>query len=451
MQSYVPLSQMPTWKNKQDGVVQRSVMLRVFALRSAEGDGPEAWRVLPGGLARIAAPDADIASMQRGGSSADVWVQTEAEVDRTTLLHKGSQSAHNVQRQRMVTSRAAENLYWLGRYTERSENTVRLVRLCLEALTGEDPASRSLWTWLQQLAQRHGLIPQGVPATALDDKTATPLSQSARRRVFERTLIAGLDTDTHTTSVGYNLRALQQAASSLRERLSPEHWSAIVRCVTQFGSDCAHLGEHQEFSAVQALQALDAASATLAAITGAQTDRMTRDDGWQLLSIGRHVERLNFLASALDLAVNVGALEPQPSDDALWGDNSSHYVALLSLFDSTITFQAQHQQSRDIEPLLALLVRDTDNPRSLAWVARTLRNRLSKLADTPMGEPDPLARLVPDVSHTPLHALCQRHANGQLQGLRDLLGQCMHAAWQVSDGITARYFSHTDHGDSVGA
>jgi uncharacterized circularly permuted ATP-grasp superfamily protein/uncharacterized alpha-E superfamily protein len=451
MQSYVPLSQMPTWKNKQDGVVQRSVMLRVFALRSAEGDGPEAWRVLPGGLARIAAPDADIASMQRGGSSADVWVKTEAEIDRTTLLNKGSSTAHSVQRHRMVTSRAAENLYWLGRYTERSENTVRLVRLCLEALTGEDPASRSLWNWLQQLAQRHGLIPQGVPATALDDKTATPLSQSARRRVFERTLIAGLDTDPHTTSVGYNLRALQQAASSLRERLSPEHWSAIVRCVTQFGTDCAHLGEHQEFSAVQALQALDAASATLAAITGAQTDRMTRDDGWQLLSIGRHVERLNFLASALDLAVNVGALEPQPSDDALWGDNSSHYVALLSLFDSTITFQAQHQQSRDIEPLLALLVRDTDNPRSLAWVARTLRNRLSKLADTPMGEPDPLARLVPDVSHTPLHALCQRHANGQLQGLRDLLGQCMHAAWQVSDGITARYFSHTDHGDSVGA
>jgi uncharacterized alpha-E superfamily protein len=377
-------------------------------------------------------------------------VQTKAEVDRTTLLHKGSSTSHS-SRQRRVTSRAAENLYWLGRYTERSENTVRLARLCLEALTGEDPTSRSLWTWLQQLAQCHGLIPQGVPITALDDKTAPSLSQSARRRVFERTLIAGLDTAPHTTSVGYNLRALQQAASSLRERLSPEHWSAIVRCVTQFNTDCAHLGKHQEFSAVQALQALDTASATLAAITGAQTDRMTRDSGWQLLSIGRHVERLNFLASALDLAVNVGALDPQPCDDALWDDNSSHYVALLRLFDSTITFQAQHQQSRDIEPLLALLVRDTDNPRSLAWVARTLRNRLSKLADTPMGEPDPLARLVPDVSHTPIHALCQRHANGHLQGLHDLLSQCMQAAWQVSDGISARYFSHTDHGDSVGA
>ena len=37
----------------------------------------------------------------------------------------------------------------------------------------------------------------------------------------------------------------------------------------------------------------------MAAMTGAQTDRMTRDDGWRLLSIGRHIERLGFLASAL--------------------------------------------------------------------------------------------------------------------------------------------------------
>jgi len=272
----------------------------------------------------------------------------------------------------------------------------------------------------------------------------------ARRRVFERTLIASLDQDDHTTSVGFNLRALHQAASSLRERLSPEHWNAIVHCVDQFSADCAHAGPHREFSAVQAMQALDAASSALAAITGAQTDRMTRDDGWQLLSIGRHVERLGFLSSALDLAIDVGAFEAD--DDASTPDeNSSHYAALLALFDSTITFQAQYQQSRDLPPLVELLVQDNDNPRSLAWVARTLRGRLSKLADTPMGEPDALARLVPDLQKTDLVELCARDKEGQHTNLRACLSECIRAAWQVSDAITARYFSHTDHADSVGA
>jgi uncharacterized circularly permuted ATP-grasp superfamily protein/uncharacterized alpha-E superfamily protein len=450
LQAYTPLSQMPTWKNTTEGVVQRSVMLRVFALR----DGKDSWRVLPGGLARIAAPNAQIASMQRGGSSADVWVQTHADIDRSSLLPKYNAASGFKHRERMVTSRAAENLYWLGRYTERSENMVRLVRLCIEALNGEDPASRSLWAWLQLLTQRQGLVPAGVPsahAAAGDDKATSTPSMGARRRVFERTLIACLDQDDHSTSVGYNLRALHQAASSLRERLSPEHWNAIVHCVDQFSADCALSGSQREFSAVQALQALDAASSALAAITGAQTDRMTRDDGWQLLSIGRHVERLGFLSSALDLAVEVGVFEHTVDDASHADENNSHYVALLSLFDSTITFQAQYQQSRELAPLIELLVQDNDNPRSLAWVARTLRGRLSKLANTPMGEPDALARLVPDLKQTDLEKLCTPNNAGHHPSLRGCLTECMQAAWQVSDAITAHYFSHTDDADSVGA
>jgi uncharacterized circularly permuted ATP-grasp superfamily protein/uncharacterized alpha-E superfamily protein len=456
LQAYVPLSQMPTWKNAQEGIVARSVMLRVFALR----DGPDSWRVLPGGLARIAAAHAQIASMQRGGSSADVWVQTDADVDRSTLLTPSATSVTFKHRPRLVTSRAAENLYWLGRYTERSENMVRLVRLCLEALNAQDPASRSLWTWLQQLTHRQGLIPVGVPAapsSTVDDLASPTSSTGTRRRVFERTLIACLNQDEHTTSVGYNLRALQQAASSLRERLSPEHWNAIVHCVEQFSADCAHMVSRPEFSAIQALQALEAASATLAAITGAQTDRMTRDDGWQLLSIGRHVERLGFLASALDLAVEVGAFDlpkvaPLADTTATASiDNSSHFSALLALFDSTITFQSQYQQSRELAPLVELLMQDNDNPRSLAWVARSLRARLSKLAQTPIGQPDALARLVPDVQHTELDALCQRDADGQLSQLRACLVGCVQAAWQVSDAISGQYFSHTHDSDSVGA
>ncbi len=453
LQAYVPLSQMPTWKNSaqgiERGIAQRSVMLRVFALR----DSHNSWRVLPGGLARIAAQDAQIASMQRGGSSADVWVQTDSVVDRSSLLTKYSATKPFTHRQRMVTSRAAENLYWLGRYTERSENMVRLVRLCIESLNGEDVASRSLWAWLQQLTQRQGLVPTGVLSTSGVPSTS---GVGTSRRVFERTLIACLDRDDHATSVGFNLRALHQAASSLRERLSPEHWNAIVHCVDQFSADCAQSGSNSEFSAVQAMQALDAASSALAAITGAQTDRMTRDDGWQLLSIGRHVERLGFLSAALDLAIEVGAFENSEAthqDEAaqIADQNSSHYVALLALFDSTIAFQAQYQQSRELAPLLELLVLDNDNPRSLAWVARTLRARLSKLADTPIGEPDALARLVPELRLNQLDALCVLNENREYEKLRFCLAQCMQAAWHVSDAITARYFSHTDHADSVGA
>ena len=296
-----------------------------------------------------------------------------------------------------------------------------------------------LLDFITRMATRHGLVRPGVPTAVLS------------HRVFERSLIAGLWDKKLATSVGFNLRSVRLAASSVRERLSPEHWNAIVHCVDQFSADCAQAGSPHAFSAVQAMQALDAASSALAAITGAQTDRMTRDDGWQLLSIGRHVERLGFLSSALDLAVEVGAFENAADEAHSADENSSHFAALLSLFDSTITFQAQYQQSRELAPLIELLVQDNDNPRSLAWVARTLRGRLSKLAKTPMGEPDALARLVPDLKHTDLEQLCTPNAVGHHPNLRACLTECMQAAWQVSDAITAHYFSHTDDADSVGA
>ena len=124
-------------------------MLRVFAV----SDGPRSWHVLPGGLTRLAGAELDIASMQRGGSSADTWVMTHGEVDPTSLLQHDQPAATVSHRARSsTTSRAAENLFWLGRYTERTENTARLARLALESLNGEDQSSQPLLAWLKRCA-----------------------------------------------------------------------------------------------------------------------------------------------------------------------------------------------------------------------------------------------------------------------------------------------------------
>jgi len=316
-----------------------------------------------------------------------------------------------------VTSRAAENLYWLGRYSERCENNVRWVKLCLEALNNQEPVSDITWTWMHQLSQTQGLIPPNVP-----------------RRMLERTLLAGLDQDAQTTSVGYNLNAMKRTASNVRERLSPEQWSTINHCIEQFQADCHKATTFNDFSVSLAIDALNRASSCLAAITGAQTDRMTRDDGWQLLSIGRHIERLAFLTNALDTAIVSGLLINPTAD-------GSGYTALLNLFDSTITFHAQHQQSREIAPLISLLVMDDENPRSLAWVSKALRARLSKLAGTERNNPDELTRSVINLLDYDLYALSTPDGFGNLSNLRNCLSNCSQSAWNVSDEISARYFN----------
>jgi uncharacterized circularly permuted ATP-grasp superfamily protein/uncharacterized alpha-E superfamily protein len=426
VQAYLPLSQMPTWKSgtPRECIVPRSLMLRVFAV----SDGPQSWRVLPGGLTRIAGAELEIASMQRGGSSADTWVLTHGDVDATSLLQHGQPASSVSHRGRTTTSRAAENMFWLGRYTERTENTTRLARLALECLNGDGQASPPLLAWLGELAQAQALVLPAVP----------PPAQA--RRVFERSLIAAL-ADLQQTSVGYNLGALRNAASSVRERLSQEQWNAIVRAERDFLRQCAICTEDGDYSSVEALRALETLSSHTAAMTGAQTDRMIRDDGWRLLSAGRLMERLGFFASALTLAFETGSV----SDDG-------GFEALLSLFDSAITFRAQYQQRHDIPALLDLVVLDRDNPRSLGWVTQTLRGRLARLAGSAPGRMPDIALTVPDPQDWSLETICQRDGEGRYATLLDLLGQCGDAVYRLSDDLGARYFTHSgDSRRSVGA
>ena len=430
LQARVRPSEMPVWN--EDALEPRAALVRVYAMT----DGRGGWRVMPGGLTRVAtrrdaAQDAWL-SMQHGSVSVDTWVMTEGQVDPTTLLPKPLSAAELARTRRTVTSRAAENLYWLGRYTERADNSVRLARITLESLNNANPV---LLDALGRLAVRNGLIVGGVPS---------PL-QSVR--VFERSLVHAMS-DLSTLSIGFNLRALHQCAQALRERLSVEHWKLIdtvgrdferrLEAVTSPRETMASAGGlgHAVESVGDVLGVLQLAATQLAAITGAQSDRMTRDDGWRLLSIGRQTERLDFLAQALMLGVQ---LDLPAREDG--------FSLLLSLFDSTITYRAQFQARRELPPLLQLLVLEPDNPRSLAGVAHTLRDRLTRLARHESRWVQRVLDELPLPEAWSLEALCAQDEAGGHPALLASLKGLSERNLALSAEVGRRLFSHVGPGD----
>jgi uncharacterized alpha-E superfamily protein len=420
IQSYLPLAQIPTWQadsnpNLEKCIEPRSYMLRVFAMSDGLGNS---WQILPGGLVRIAADPDGVASMQRGGSSTDVWVQGQSYAQLPILFPSKATTVGKAHRDRVITSRSAENLFWFGRYTERSENTAILATMYLESLNSENSQSDLLWNWLDKLCQMNGLM----PFSPLGGQTT--FAETEQRD--ERMLLSHLNS-TSLMSVGNNLRALQSSASKIRESLSTDLWSMINRCVERFEKDSKLMKVGNDYSITLALQGLSTANQFLSAITGAQNDRMTRDAGWTLMNIGRLIERLQFFSNILEGAIEEGVLA-NPFND------TSGFNTLLGLFDSTITFQAQHQQSRDLNELLELLVFNTENPRSLAWICRKLRNRLAKLTNSETrvehNQIDVLVHLVPQVKEV------------AFEELLDCVKECIRQAWTISDEITGRYFTH---------
>lgn len=412
-QDQLQLSQSPVWSNGK--LVPRSAMVRVFAIANAEGG----WHVLPGGLSRIGSKEQQIISLQHGGSSLDTWVLAPGEVDTFSMLPERLRPQDLADRRRLITSRAAENLFWMGRYTERAEQGVRLARLVLSLLETNDLGlEKRFLDTVSRLSEQSGLVPTGTPS----------LSQAPR--IFERALHKTLTDANGNYGIAYNLGALARAAAPIRDRLSPEHARLVLTPGEHFTGTLAQMSTDGNYATLEATAALDQLAIELAAITGEQMDRMTRDDGWRLLTLGRHLERLASMSAALAV-----------SFDSLGAPHGAGFEFLLGIFDSTITYRRYYQRRHEIPALLDLLICDDSNPRSISFVLNVLRQELARLPD-PSASPIPLGDLLPQ-SCPPLAELCKRDAQGHYAALGAFIGQMRHAAMGLSDEISLRHFSHT--------
>ena len=421
----------PRYENGAGMLGARPAVLRVYAIADQECG----WRVLPGGFTRLAAEHQESVSMQMGGSSVDTWVLSSQPGSTFTLLPSPMKPGDLRRERRRVPSRAAENLFWAGRYGERAENGVRLCRLILGSLEGSD--AEELFGTFVELAVANGLVP-----TTGDE---------ARRDLddFERALVANLHEHAGATGIGRTLASQAYACGEIRGRLSSDHWRTVLASRNDF-RDALHAlslvpaapqrqGAAIEFrrrtpyDRMALMDALDALATQLGAISGCQGDRMTRDEAWRLLFAGRHIERVAALATMLRIAAHERTLATPAGFDVL-----------LQLFDSTLTYRSLYPGRLEVPALLDLIVTDPTNPRGLYGVYARLRARLDEIAQAAGGpRREPFASQLAPIEALPtLEALCEPGDDGRypaLTALCDSLAERMAAA---SNEISARWFSH---------
>src|SRR5258707_1020166 len=215
-QELVRLSTTPVWEDGR--IAPRPFVLRVFAAATADG-----WTIMPGGFCRIAEqPDARAVSMGDGARAADVWVVSDKAVSTATLLP----AVDTVRIRRIagvVPSRAADNLFWLGRYLERAEATLRLIR----ALgTQRDPGKGSS-TVLHSVERIQRLL------------VALGAASHASRTLPAKFAAEALQSEERFGSALSLVRSAQRTATSLRERLSPYASPVITEMVYRLAQDAA--------------------------------------------------------------------------------------------------------------------------------------------------------------------------------------------------------------------
>jgi len=391
-QEWVHVSQAPVLeRGARVRLAARTVGLRVFAVAT-----PEGYRVMPGGLARVAGGDQSrVIAMQRGGSSKDAWVLSDGPVNSAFSLLSDTVKPEDLSvTEPSLPSRAAENLFWFGRYGERCDFSARLLRVALAGEMDGTPDGGGTSPALL-LAQQLGLL-QGEddPAAELLDAATEP-----------------------DQGLGERLNQFWRVAFSLRDRMSMDNW----RTLNQLINDPVF---KKKVSLPVALAWLQRAVNSMMTLSGFVLDGMTRNAGWRFLSIGRRVERLSSLSAALHLACNEG--RGQGLD---W---------LLDLCDSTVTYRSRYMVAPEWLPVLDLLVRDVANPRSVAFQMKGLSEYVGKLEAVH-------GRFAGDVLapvHAALRGLDAVDLHPESSGLNDLLERLQHVSHTVSDELALKFFSH---------
>jgi uncharacterized circularly permuted ATP-grasp superfamily protein/uncharacterized alpha-E superfamily protein len=411
-QELAQLSHAPVWQADGGQLQPRAIGMRVYAVASADG-----YRVLPGGLTRVAAEaDAEVVSMQSGGASKDTWVLGERVYGVEPWKGQRALGVRDlIRRDPYLPSRVVENLFWFGRYCERCDVSARLLRIMLARyVDGDDPLALQAAV---KLGESLHLLPDEEDGGELHER-----------------LLAALLGEDWSFSLRANLQRLQWAASQVRGKLSRENWQALVELqgeAMSLDTDDPDFGELLDF--------LNRLVMSLAALSGFALDDMTRDEGWRFLMIGRRIERLRFLSTSLAAFLRDAAV----NDDAglEW---------LLELGNSSITYRSRYLAVPQLIPVLDLLLLDDQNPHAVLFQLKLVSRSLTRLNED-FGAPRDasLPLLIKRLSIFDLGSLenplfGQSSVRAVLNGLADLLQSIGEASGQVSDRLALRHFAHVD-------
>jgi uncharacterized circularly permuted ATP-grasp superfamily protein/uncharacterized alpha-E superfamily protein len=396
-QEMVRLSTMPVW---HDGRLEP----RPFALRAYVVATPDGWEVLPGGFCRVAdGQDPRALSMQHGGRSADVWITSREPVDQTSLLP----APEHVAIKRIIgylPSRAAENLFWLGRYCERAEATLRIVR-CLAGLMVENTEvsgpARDALVRLLALLSAWG---------------ATETIETVERGQAAIAIGSALRSQEHGGSVSMLIGEARRTASVIRDRLSPD----AVRALADLGA-LFEAGDHVPGPG-EAVEAADRALRIIAAFSGLVQENMNRLSGWRFLEIGRRIERGILTGRFVRRFAEVDA-------------PASCLEALLDISDSQITYRARYLMGALRPPVVDLVVLDDGNPRSVVFQIARLKEHLAGLSELPTHAALDLPQKIALQLATRLRVL-----DVQEVGLEDMLA-IENRLMELSNEVSLRFFT----------
>jgi uncharacterized alpha-E superfamily protein len=254
-----------------------------------------------------------------------------------------------------MLSRVADSLYWMSRYLERAENTVRQLDVTMSLML--DTGGANVETRWQRL-----LASLGKPAGM---EWEGSLDTMARALVFD---------SLNPASVTFCINGARENARQVREEISSEQWQRLNRLFHQMHSPHA-----QTQFAASISDTLVSVVDGIHLFQGVGDSTMIHGQGWQFIRLGRYLERAYATATMLEVYQNE-LFNPQERESSGY-----QYLELVGLLRCCTAFEAYCQvYTADVVPdrIVEFLLLNRDFPHAIRYCVDTIRHAIDSIQHT---------------------------------------------------------------------
>ena len=383
------------------------------------------YHVMPGGLIRVSpTKDSLVVSNQKGGTSKDLWILGKSEDFEGNNIFKNRSFIDS--RLENISTKRAENLFWLGRYLTRAITTARMIRFNLKNMLNlnryDDNNNSKKTSGILNLALTH--LTMSYPGF-LDEKNTLPLKE----------IISLIKDKNRIGTLSFTISMLSNLNASVKNLLTMEAWRIYEKMQKEWNSynkrefltNKDHIGE------------LDKLLIYLMAYRELIDESIFKEQGLILYDIGCKIEISQLLISKLRSLLTL-KLDKLIEYDVL--------DSMLNSYESYNSYRAYYKSSLDLENVLDFLIFNTKYPKSLIYIINQLLSDLKELpknANSPhlSSFEEPVFKVFSMITLTTTQKLLETNEDDYVyKKLDEFLSILSDLLTQTSEELTKTYFSH---------